>query len=397
MTTLADSLVALRGRSSMRERLRMRDTVVRRFDFLLLGSSLTLCALGAVLVWSATRGPAAISGTSPTEYLHRDALNIGVGVMLGAVTMVLGGTRLRRWTPGVYLLACALLLLVLGPLGATVNGSHSWIILGGGFQLQPAEVAKLALVLSLALVLGEWRATPEGPGTPEVLLVLGLAAVPIGLVLLQPDLGTVMVLVFTVIGVLMVSGASRRWVVALLLVGVLGSIGVVQLNVLKDYQLERFTAFLHPGTDPRGFGYNATQAKITVASGGLLGVGLGHGAQTSGRFVPEQHTDFIFTVAGEELGFLGCSVILALLGLVLWRGLRIAARSPDPYGALVAAGVVCWFAFQTFQNIGMTVGLMPITGLPLPFLSYGGSAMFANLVAIGLLESVAIGTPRRVR
>jgi len=207
----------------------------------------------------------------------------------------------------------------------------------------------------------------------------------------------VMVLVFTVIGVLMVSGASRRWVVALLLVGVLGSIGVVQLNVLKDYQLQRFTAFLHPGTDPRGFGYNATQAKITVASGGLLGVGLGHGAQTSGRFVPEQHTDFIFTVAGEELGFLGCSVILALLGLVLWRGLRIAARSPDPYGALVAAGVVCWFAFQTFQNIGMTVGLMPITGLPLPFLSYGGSAMFANLVAIGLLESVAIGTPRRVR
>ena len=378
MTTLADSLVALRGRSSMRERLRMRDTVVRRFDFLLLGSSLTLCALGAVLVWSATRGPAAISGTSPTEYLHRDALNIGIGVMLGAVTMVLGGTRLRRWTPGVYLLACALLLLVLGPLGATVNGSHSWIILGGGFQLQPAEVAKLALVLSLALV-------------------LGLAAVPIGLVLLQPDLGTVMVLVFTVIGVLMVSGASRRWVVALLLVGVLGTIGVVQLNVLKDYQLQRFTAFLHPGTDPRGFGYNATQAKITVASGGLLGVGLGHGAQTSGRFVPEQHTDFIFTVAGEELGFLGCSVILALLGLVLWRGLRIAARSPDPYGALVAAGVVCWFAFQTFQNIGMTVGLMPITGLPLPFLSYGGSAMFANLVAIGLLESVAIGTPRRVR
>ena len=397
MTTLADSLVALRGRSSMRERLRMRDTVVRRFDFLLLGSSLTLCALGAVLVWSATRGPAAISGTSPTEYLHRDALNIGIGVMLGAVTMVLGGPRLRRWTPWAYLLACALLLLVLGPLGATVNGSHSWIILGGGFQLQPAEVAKLALVLSLALVLGEWRATPEGPGTPEVLLVLGLAAVPIGLVLLQPDLGTVMVLVFTVIGVLMVSGASRRWVVALLLVGVLGSIGVVQLNVLKDYQLQRFTAFLHPGTDPRGFGYNATQAKITVASGGLLGVGLGHGAQTSGRFVPEQHTDFIFTVAGEELGFLGCSVILALLGLVLWRGLRIAARSPDPYGALVAAGVVCWFAFQTFQNIGMTVGLMPITGLPLPFLSYGGSAMFANLVAIGLLESVAIGTPRRVR
>jgi rod shape determining protein RodA len=397
VTALAESLVALRGRQSMRERLRVRDTAVRRFDFLLLGSSLTLCAIGAVLVWSATRGPAAISGTSPTVYLHRDALNIAIGVILGAVTMVVGGARLRRWTPWVYLLACALLLLVLGPLGATVNGHHSWIILGGGFQLQPAEVAKLVLVLALALVLGEWRATPDGPGTPEVLLVLGLAAVPIGLVLLQPDLGTVMVLVFTVIGVLMVSGASRRWVAVLLLVGVLGSVAAVQLNLLKGYQLQRFTAFLNPGIDSSGFGYSATQAKITVASGGLLGVGLGHGAQTSGGFVPEQHTDFIFTVAGEELGFLGCSVIVALLGLVLWRGLRIAARSRDPYGALVAAGVVCWFAFQTFQNIGMTVGLMPITGIPLPFLSYGGSAMFANLVAIGLLESVAIATPRRIR
>ncbi len=392
MSTLAEKLVPLAARPSLAERVRHRDTAAARADWVLLGAALVLCALGAVLVASATRGS---GGPSVTSYVNRDLVNVAIGVGLGTGVALVGGARLRRWTPAAYLLACAVLVLVLGPLGATINGSHSWIVVGGGFQLQPAEIAKVALVLALALVLGEWRATPDGPRTPEVLLVLGLAAVPIGLVLLQPDLGTVLVLVFTVIGVLTVSGASRRWVALLLLGGVLACVGVVHFHLLKDYQVKRFTAFVHPQDDPRGFGYNATQARLTVASGGLFGTGLFHGSQTSGRFVPEQHTDFIFTVAGEELGFLGSAGILGLLGVVLWRGLRIAARAPDPYGALVAAGVVSWFAFQAFENIGMTVGIMPITGLPLPFLSYGGSAMFANLVAIGLLENVALSTPRR--
>lgn len=392
MSTLAEKLVPLAARPTLRDRVRHRDTAAARADWVLLGAALVLCGLGAVLVASATRGA---GGRSATSYLNRDLLNVGIGMVLGIGVALVGGARLRRWTPAAYLFACALLVLVLGPLGATINGSHSWIVLGGGFQLQPAEVAKVALVLALALVLGEWRATPDGPGTPEVLLVLGLTAVSIGLVMLQPDLGTVLVLVFTVIGVLTVSGAPRRWVALLLLAGVLACVGVVHFHLLKDYQVKRFTAFVHPGDDPRGFGYNATQARLTVASGGLFGTGLFRGSQTSGRFVPEQHTDFIFTVAGEELGFAGSAVILGLLGVVLWRGLRIAARAPDPYGALVAAGVVSWFAFQAFENIGMTVGIMPITGLPLPFLSYGGSAMFANLVAIGLLQNVALSTPRR--
>jgi rod shape-determining protein RodA len=393
VSTLAERLVPLAGRPSLRERVRHRDTPLARVDWVLLAAAITLCGLGAVLVASATRG---VPGSrSSISYLERDLLNVGIGLLLGTAAALIGGARLRRWTPAVYVIACGVLVLVLGPMGATINGSHSWIVVGGGFQLQPAEIAKVALVLGFALVLGEWRATPDGPGTAEVLLVLGLAAVPIGLVLLQPDLGTVLVLAFTVIGVLTVSGAPRRWVVLLLLGGVLAVLGVVHFHLLKDYQVKRFTAFVHPEADPRGFGYNATQARLTVASGGVFGTGLFHGSQTSGRFVPEQQTDFIFTVAGEELGFVGSAVILGLLGVVLWRGLRIAARAPDPYGALVAAGVVSWFAFQAFQNIGMTVGIMPITGLPLPFLSYGGSAMFANLVAVGLLENVALSTPRR--
>jgi rod shape determining protein RodA len=392
VSTLAEKLVPLAARPSLRERVRHRDRAIARVDWVLLGAALVLCALGAVLVASATRGA---RGTPSTAYLRRDLFNVGVGLLLGTGVALIGGARLRRWTPAAYLLSCALLVLVLGPRGATINGSHSWIVLGGGFQLQPAEVAKVALVLALALVLGEWRATPDGPGTAEVLLVLALAAVPIGLVLLQPDLGTVLVLAFTVIGVLAVSGASRRWVGLLLLCGALACFGVAHFHLLKEYQVKRFTAFVHPEADPRGFGYNAAQARLTVASGGLFGTGLFHGSQTSGRFVPEQQTDFIFTVAGEELGFVGSAAILGLLGVVLWRGLRIAAQAPDPYGALVAAGVVSWFALQAFQNIGMTVGIMPITGLPLPFLSYGGSAMFANLVAVGLLENVALSTSRR--
>ncbi len=394
MSTLADGLLAVSGRQSLRQRTLERDSAVRRFDWLLLGSALVLCAVGALLIWSATRGAAAVRGTSPTAYLRRDVVNIGVGALLGAVVALAGSRALRRVAPWVYALACLGLVVVLTPLGSTINGSHSWIVLGGGVEVQPAEIAKVALVLGMALLLGEWRATPDRPGHLEVIVVLLLAGLPLGLVLLQPDLGTSLVFIFVVIGVLVVSGAPRRWVAGLVLAGAIGCVGVAQLHLLQDYQIQRFTAFVHPGADPRGFGYNATQARITVGSGGVFGTGLFQGPQTNGRFVPEQRTDFIFTVAGEELGFAGGATIILLLGLVLWRGLRIAARAPDPFGAMVAAGVVCWFAFQTFENIGMTVGIMPITGLPLPFLSYGGSAMFANLVAVGMLESVALSSPR---
>jgi rod shape determining protein RodA len=159
-------------------------------------------------------------------------------------------------------------------------------------------------------------------------------------------------------------------------------------HILSTYQKDRFAAFANPAIDPRGVGYNTRQARTAIGSGGITGKGLFHGTQTQGRFIPEQQTDFVFTVAGEELGLVGAGSIIVLLGLVLWRGLRIASLALDPFGRLVAAGVVCWFAFQSFVNIGMTLGIMPVTGLPLPFLSYGGSSMFANLIAVGLLQNV---------
>jgi rod shape determining protein RodA len=194
--------------------------------------------------------------------------------------------------------------------------------------------------------------------------------------------------------VLCAGAAPARWIAGLMVAGVCVCGAAVQLGVLDDYQVDRFAAFAHPELDPRGAGYNAQQARIAIGSGGVLGKGLFEGTQTNGRFIPEQQTDFVFTVAGEELGLVGAGSIILLLGLVLWRGLHIAAQALDPFGRLVAAGVVCWFAFQSFVNIGMTLGITPVTGLPLPFLSYGGSAMFANLIAVGLLQNVHLRSRR---
>ena len=209
------------------------------------------------------------------------------------------------------------------------------------------------------------------------------------LILAQPDLGTMLVLSATVFGVIAVSGAPRGWLVALAGGAVVAAIAAVQVGVLEDYQLDRFLAFTDPGLDPRGAGYNTTQARIAIGNGGVFGQGLFHGSQTHSGFVPEQHTDFIFTVAGEELGLVGSALVIALLAVVLWRALVIAARAEDLFGRLAAAGIACWFGFQAFQNIGMCLGIMPVTGVPLPMVSYGGSSMFATLMAIGLLQNLA--------
>jgi rod shape determining protein RodA len=218
--------------------------------------------------------------------------------------------------------------------------------------------------------------------------MLTIAGLPALLILLQPDLGTMLVLSATVFGVLAVSGAPRRWLTAMVAAGVVGATLVVSLGVLKTYQVNRFMAFTNPDLDPRGAGYNTTQARIAIGNGGLFGQGLFGGSQTRSGFVPEQHTDFVFTVAGEELGLLGAGVLIALFAVLLWRALLIATRADDMFGRLAAAGIACWFGFQTFQNIGMCLGIMPVTGVPLPLVSYGGSSMFASLIGVGLLLNI---------
>jgi rod shape determining protein RodA len=364
-----------------------------RVDAVLAGCVLALATIGALLVWSATRVRLADAGEDPRAMLWRHLVYLAVGLGLGAVVACADYRRLRVLAPVGYLLAAVGLVLVAGPAGAEINGSRSWIVVAG-LSVQPVEFAKVALCLGLAVLLAERREI-AGPGedgsgfrNADVFVALGLAAVPVGLVLLQPDVGSAAVLLAVVAGVLVVAAVPARWILGLVATAVAGAVVAVQAHVLSEYQVHRFAAFTNPALDPLGVGYNVNQARIAIGSGGLTGTGLFSGTQTGGQFVPEQHTDFIFTVAGEELGLLGAGAVIVLFGLLLWRGCVITRRAPDLFGTLACTGVVCWLGFQTFQNIGMALGIMPVTGLPLPFVSYGGSAMLANLAAVGLLLNV---------
>ncbi|MBW8740749.1 rod shape-determining protein RodA [Streptomyces turgidiscabies] len=381
-------------RSSL-SRLLARDSLARRLDWPILLSALALSFMGALLVYSATRNRTEINQGDQYYFLIRHLMNTGIGFCLMIGTVWLGHRTLRTAVPILYGLSVLLILMVLTPLGATVNGAHAWIVFGGGFSLQPSEFVKITIILGMAMLLAARVDAGDKPYPDHrtVLQALGLAAVPMMVVMLMPDLGSVMVMVIIVLGVLLASGASNRWIFGLLGTGALGAVLIWQLGVLDEYQINRFAAFANPELDPSGVGYNTNQARIAIGSGGLTGTGLFHGSQTTGQFVPEQQTDFVFTVAGEELGFVGAGLIIVLLGVVLWRACRIARETTELYGTIVAAGIIAWFAFQAFENIGMTLGIMPVAGLPLPFVSYGGSSMFAVWVAVGLLQSIRVERP----
>ncbi|MFD0310366.1 rod shape-determining protein RodA [Streptomyces sp. NPDC059517] len=372
-----------------------RDSLARRLDWPILFAAIALSFIGAALVYSATRNRTELNQGDPYYFLFRHLLNTGIGFALMIGTVWLGHRTLRTAVPVLYGLSLLLVLLVLTPLGATINGAHAWIVIGGGFSLQPSEFVKITIILGMAMLLAARVDAGDKPHPDHrtVVQALGLALVPILIVLLMPDLGSVMVMVIIVLGVLLASGASNRWIFGLIGAGALGAIAVWQLKILDDYQIARFAAFANPALDPAGVGYNTNQARIAIGSGGLFGTGLGKGSQTTGQFVPEQQTDFVFTVAGEELGFVGAGLILVLLGVVLWRACRIARETTELYGTIVAAGIIAWFAFQAFENVGMTLGIMPVAGLPLPFVSYGGSSMFAVWVAVGLLQSIRVQRP----
>ncbi|MCT2590448.1 rod shape-determining protein RodA [Streptomyces sp. N2-109] len=382
-------------RRSAWSKITTRGSVAWRLDWLLLLAATALSCLGGVLIYSATRNRTEINQGDPYYFLYRHAFSFAVGLVLMAVTVWLGHRRLRGAVPVLYGLSLLLTLLVLTPLGATINGQRAWIQLGAGFSLQPAELTKISVILGMAMLLAARvdAGDREYPDHRTVLQALAMAAAPIAVILMMPDLGSVMVLVLIVLGVLLASGASNRWVVGLVTAGAGGAVLVWALGVLDEYQINRFAAFANPALDPSGVGYNTNQARIAIGSGGLTGKGLFEGTQTTGQFVPEQQTDFIFSVAGEELGFVGGGLIIALMGVVLWRACRIARETTELYGTIVASGVIAWLAFQTFENIGMTLGIMPVAGLPLPFVSFGGTSMFATWIAIGLLQSIKVQRP----
>ena len=359
------------------------------FDPFLSAAVAGLLIIGTLLVYAATRDWYSANGLDPEYYLKRHVINIVIGLALAWGTTIIDYRLLRAYTPFIWGFGVLGLILVLIPgVGSEINGAKAWIRLPAGFQIQPAEIAKISIIIGISMLLSERTHNSDEPSTNDILKALAVAALPILLILRQPDMGTVFIISASVVTILAVSGAPTRWVVGLILLAVIGGFVATKTGVISDYQVNRLQSFVNPNADTQGTGYQLRQARITVGSGGLIGTGLFNGPQTNGRFVPEQQTDFIFTVAGEELGFVGCSVIILLLLTILMRAFGIARKSTDPYGTLVCTGVIAWFAFQIFENIGMTLGLMPMTGVPLPFLSYGGSSMFANLIGIGLLQNV---------
>ena len=354
----------------------------RHVDVTLLAGVAAIAALGVVMVYSASRN----LGVDEAYFLRRQAVYclIGLGVMVAVATIDYRITR--DFAPMIYGASVLGLILVLSPLGSNRRGAQAWFQIGG-FQLQPSEPAKVALVVCIAAYAAHHRGDLDGR---RMLGALGLAAVPMLLIELQPDLGTMLVFAAILLATLLVAGARPRHMALLGLAGVVAVVAVFQLGLLQDYQKDRLGAFLDPSDDTQQSAYNLNQSKIAIANGSLTGKGLFKGTQTKLSYLPEQHTDFIFTVVGEELGLAGSGLLLSLFALVVWRTWRAAALAKDLCGTVMCIGVLAILVFQIFENVGMTMGIMPITGIPLPFMSYGGSATIATFAALGLVLNVHI-------
>jgi rod shape determining protein RodA len=357
----------------------------RHLDLGLIGATAAIALIGVLMVWSATRSTVEQAGLPSHTFLVRQAMYVVVGAGVLMLVTFFDYRRFYELAPAIYGGGVLLLVGVLTPLGQVVNGSRSWYGFGA-FQLQPSEPMKVGVILLLAGICANHR----GNGVVDarrVVLCLVAVAVPAVLIMLQPDLGSMLVYVAIVIGVLLVAGAPARHLAAIILAGVIGVIGVVELGFIEDYQMDRFTSFVDAGSAGES-GYNAQQAQTAIGAGGVVGAGLFQGTQTKLEYVPEQQTDFIFTVVGEELGFLGSATLLILYGVVLWRIWRASAVARDAFGTLVCAGVFCMILFQVFENMGMAMGIMPITGIPLPLVSFGGSSTITTFAAIGLVLNV---------
>ena len=360
-------------------RLRNRDMTAawRHIDFVLVALVAVAASFGALMVYSTTRHH---SGTS-TVGKHLMFVIIGFGAM-GACAAI-DYQRLRDWARPIYVGMVALLGGVMA-FGSTHRNIKAWFDIGP-IQVQPAELAKLATIVVLASYLGTIGDRLRLRHLVVALVGLGI---PIGLILMQPDLGTTLVFVVIGAGMLVVAGIPMKYLGLLLVIGVIGVGYILNSDTLDQYQKERLLAFATPDRVSEKVSYNTQRSQEAAAAGGFSGQGLFEGPQTRGGFVPEQETDFIFTVPAEELGFIGAGGLLVLLGLITWRIWRTAQLARDEIGRLICVGVLCMFVFHIFENVGMNLGIMPVTGIPLPFISYGGSAMIATFATMGLVMNV---------
>jgi len=353
----------------------------RDLDWVMLGAVVLIGILGLAMVYSATRNLTA----DPYYFVKRQAAAMIVGVGVFLVILRIDYRKFRDFSLLAYLVVIALLFFVLTPVGSSSKGAQAWYSLPGNFQFQPSEIAKFLLIVALCGYVNEHR----GDIDPwRITMILGLALVPLALVQLQPDLGTNLVLAAIVLGLLAVAGVKGRYLIVIGLLAATGVYAIVSLGVLKQYQIDRLTSVISPDTKTQSAAYNQDQSKKTIGSGGFFGAGWLHGKQTGLGYVPEQHTDFIFTAVGEEFGFVGAAALLTLFAIVMWRTWRTARLSRDYYGTLVCAAIFAMFGFQIFENVGMTMGIMPVTGIPLPLMSYGGSSLIATFACLALVANV---------
>jgi rod shape determining protein RodA len=371
---------------------------LRHLDYLLLAVTVGVAAFGIIVIYFATHQD--VEG-QPGYYAVQQGVYAGVGLVALLVLAAIDYERYRRWQWALYG-ALVLSIAAVYLLGSVTRGSRRWIELPF-FNFQPSQFGLFLLTVCLgAFLVDRMELLGSRRITAEALLY---AAVPGALVFFQPDFGTASVYAVLTLALLYFYGT--RWTHFAVLAGVaagtaalvLGVLPRLGIDVIKDYQMERLLVFIDPGRDPSGTGYNIVQSTIAIGSGALTGRGA-EATQTAFDFLPEHHTDFIFAVIGERYGFVGACILLALYGLLLWRALRIATLSRDMYGSIMAGGIAVMFLFQMFVNIGMTIGIMPVTGIPLPFVSYGGAAMITFLMMVGLLQSIhvrATADPRERR
>jgi rod shape determining protein RodA len=359
---------------------------VRHLDPVLVLTALALAGLGIAAIYSATSFRLSEQGLQQTFYVNKQLVALVVGLVAMSVAAIADYRWTRTYSPLLYGLALVLLVAVLTPIGTEVNGSQRWINLGG-FNLQPSEVAKVSVILALAALLHEQKGSP---GPMVVVAGLGMVAVPAALVFLEPDLGTTITFAWVTFVLFLVGGVKARYLLGLAATAIGGAVAAFRMDFIEDYQLERLTAFLDAGNPDlaQGPAFHTKQSLIAIGSGQFGGKGFLEGTQNTLSYVPENHTDFIFTIVGEEFGFFGAVIVLGLFALLMWRGLRIAMMAKDLYGTLVAASVVSLLLLQVFVNVGMTVGIMPVTGIPLPFMSYGGTSLIIWFGLIGLLLNI---------
>ena len=358
--------------------------LLQHIDLVLVCTSVAVAILGVIMVYSATQAKQQLSGADPQYYAKRQAVFVVLGLGAMAFTTLIDYHRFEEIGLLAYAGTVAGLVLVMSPVGSSAKGSQRWFQVGG-FQLQPSSFAVVALILMIATYCRRVRGEID-IGRLAILLIL--AGAPMGLVAIQPDLGTAIILATVLLGMLVVVGVRLQHLAVLALLGVVGVVAVVHFGFLKQYQIDRLTVFVDPTHNGQQAAYNLQQSKTAIGAGGVFGRGLLHGTQTNLSFVPEQHTDFIFTAVGEQLGFIGGATLLALFAIMAWRIWRAAQLSRDMFGTLLCAGVLAMLVVSVFENSGMTMGIMPITGIPLPLMSYGGSAIISFFAAIGLVVNV---------